>query len=328
MFSDFAKLFSRDFILGFLLPSVLFVVAGTIVFLLFHPMSSEILNNPCKQIAGDWTIPIALFAIWLLGVLLLAANRSLVRFLEGYDVLQHTCLLDHQQRKFDKLCFMVADLKKKRQEEPQCEGSLSETRRKYKKKLLQRRTYYPPERENVLPTKFGNVMRAFETYSRSMYGIDAIPLWPRLSAMVPEAYGEMLNWARAQVNFAVNVFYLPVAIVVEYGILAALTRTLPALWLVGLAILIMWGAYRMAIINAVQWGNLVKGSFDLYRYDLLKQMGLERPASWEQERVLWTAISRSFLYWEPLEAARSNNAEAPLASGGSKVTSGGMTPPD
>lgn len=321
MFSDLAKLFSRDFVLGYFLPSLLFVSAAAVVYLLFWQAESNALVNLWTLTQKDWAIPSALFISWFLGVLLLAANYHLVRILEGYGILQRTCLLNCQQRKFDALCAKVVTLGEKYGEELQSKKPLPDTGLKYQKKLLRRRSYYPDKREDVLPTKFGNVMRAFETYSLSMYGMDAIPIWPRLSAMFPENHGETLNAVRSQMDFAVNMVYLPAVVIVEYAILAVLTRTLPALWIVGIFLLFIWFAYRMAIINAIQWGDLVKASFDLYRYDLLEQMGLERPASWEQEQALWTDISRSFLYWESLDATRANDKEAPLANGVSKVTS-------
>ncbi|MDO8206684.1 MAG: hypothetical protein Q7T38_02560 [Gallionella sp.] len=326
MFTDFAKLFSSDFILGFYFPSMLFVIAATVVYFLFHQTASDILL--CLWAQKDWAIPCALFISWVLGVLLLAANSPLVRFLEGYYLLRHTFLLKRQQRKFNELGSDIADMEEKHEKELKNKEPSPEAELMYMKKLIQRRVYYPDKRGQVLPTEFGNVMRAFETYSTVMYGMDSIPLWPRLSAIIPEAYMEALNAARAKMDFTINMVYLAAVIFMVYCIFAALTETLPALWIAGLAILIMWGAYRMAIINAIQWGNLVKSSFDLYRYDLLKQMGLERPASWEQERDLWTAISPSFLYWYHLKAARANDKEVPPTSGGSKVTSGGVTHPD
>lgn len=309
MFSDFAKLFSRDFVLAFFLPSVLFVTVVAVVYFMFLPMQSCELHALWAQ--KDWAIPLILISCWFLGILLLATNYHLIRQLEGYGILQHTFLLNQHQRKFDELRSKIADLRKEYDKEPESEGPPSNVELKLMKLVSDQRLSYPNERESVLPTEFGNVMRAFENYSLVVYGMDAIPLWPRLSAMIPEAHMDTLNAARAQMDFAVNIVYLLTVAIVEYCVFSTIFRILPAFWIIGFLTLSIWFAYRMAITSAVQWGNLVKASFDLYRNDLLKQMGLERPANWKQERELWTSISQSFLYWEPLEAARSKDKEAP-----------------
>jgi hypothetical protein len=45
---------------------------------------------------------------------------------------------------------------------------------------------YPPFESYVMPTRFGNILRAAELYS-SRYGIDAVPLWPKLISAIPDS---------------------------------------------------------------------------------------------------------------------------------------------
>lgn len=319
MFSDFAKIFSRDFVLGYFLPSLLFIIVFTFVYITFYNTESNIITDLLKL--KDWAIPSALFSCWFLGVLLMIANYHLVRILEGYPFLQFNYLTKRQQHKFDDLCIKLINLREKYELELQNNQLTPDTGLEYQNIFLQRRSYYPEKREDVLPTKFGNVMRAFETYSLFMYGMDAIPLWPRLSTIFPESHGEALSAARSMVDHAINIIYLSIAIIIEYVTLVILTGRLPTPWFVLLSLLSIWIAYRMLITNAIQWGDLVKASFDLYRYDLLKQMGLERPKDWEQERILWLTISQSFLYWYPIDAPRASHKEASATSRVSAVAS-------
>jgi hypothetical protein len=52
-----------------------------------------------------------------------------------------------------------------------------------------------------------------------------------------------------------------------------------------------------------QYGSYVRSAFDLYRYELAEQLGLEIPRSAEAERDMWTTISRMQIY---RSTARSN----------------------
>jgi hypothetical protein len=46
-------------------------------------------------------------------------------------------------------------------------------------------------------------------------------------------------------------------------------------------------AYRGAVSAALVFAGVVRGCFDLYRHDLIKQLGYAIPASLEDERRLW-----------------------------------------
>jgi len=56
-------------------------------------------------------------------------------------------------------------------------------------------------------------------------------------------------------------------------------------------------AYLGAIERAANWGAFVRGAFDLYRSELLKQLGYERTGmTLREERYLWDSISGQLLY--------------------------------
>jgi hypothetical protein len=307
---DIAKIFSRDFLVGFFLPSVLFITVATFILFVFSPVPPEVLRDISGQIQGGWAVSSAIIAGWFLGILLLAINRTLFRFLEGYIGLDRTLFVNLQLRRFDMLEERISRIEQSYREEAKCGGAKPQTRQKYMQLLLHRRTYYPLKREHVLPTVFGNVLRAFETYSGAMYGMDSIPLWSRLIAVIPKDFRETINGARSQVDFAVNMIYLSLVAVLGYCILFLLTSTAPMFWIVILLLLVAWLAYQMAISAAIQWGNLFKASFDLFRGDLFSRMGIEQPGSWEKERQYWNNISQSFLYWDPIELPRTRVKKA------------------
>lgn len=301
MFSDLAKIFSRDFLVGYFLPSIIFIATNALMFVLFDPLPIPVTIQLLKQVEIGWLVTGAVLIAWLLAILLLSANRALVRLLEGYDILEKTPLRRLQEKRFDDLIAKIGMVEQRYLQE-QAGGKVSlETRREYQKHLQMRRTEFPAEREHLLATRLGNVIRAFETYSKEMYGLDAIPGWTRIIAIVPREYRETIADARAQFDFALNLVWLSLIALIEYGILTWLTGRTPMPIISLLLVFATWLSYEFAIIGAMEWGETVKSVFDLYRNDLLAQMGIEPPQSRDEEKTYWTKISRSFLYWEKLD---------------------------
>lgn len=70
------------------------------------------------------------------------------------------------------------------------------------------------------------------------------------------------------------------------------------------AIIIIKIAFLLSIRYAEIWGINVKAVIDLYRINLLSQMGFKTPETLEEERNYWQKISRSFAYWEELDLQR------------------------
>lgn len=60
---------------------------------------------------------------------------------------------------------------------------------------------FPDQERWLLPTSFGNTIRAFEVYPRVMYGIDSIIGWNRLLGVIPKEYGDLYNDAKTSGGF-------------------------------------------------------------------------------------------------------------------------------
>ncbi|MEA2175486.1 MAG: hypothetical protein QOD00_3078, partial [Blastocatellia bacterium] len=55
--------------------------------------------------------------------------------------------------------------------------------------------------------------------------------------------------------------------------------------------------YELSIERALAWGDMVRGAFDLYRWDLLKQLGFKQEVKTrEAERTAWAEVSRQMIY--------------------------------
>lgn len=164
---------------------------------------------------------------------------------------------------------------------------------------------YPDSPGLILPTRLGNVIRSFEYYSHQQYRIDSIQLWPRLVAVIPESYAVSVDDAKTTFDFMMNCSVLSLLLafsIVLAGLVfpASLTSTWAVVyWLTTATVFISISHlfYRLSINRAGAWGSLIKGSFDLYRWELLKELGhKQKPESREEERRLWAEISRQMIY--------------------------------
>jgi hypothetical protein len=176
---------------------------------------------------------------------------------------------------------------------------------------------FPSRPSLIIPTRLGNVIRSFEEYPDRQYGMGAITLWPRLVAKIDKEYAIGMDDAKTSFDFMLNnsiLSYLSALILLVAGFIyfpprsifyatgTATPRALIVVWVATVFgfVLIGYLAYLGAIERASAWGGKVKGAFDLYRSDLLKQLGYSRvPATLKEERALWDAISLQLIYGDP-----------------------------
>jgi hypothetical protein len=146
--------------------------------------------------------------------------------------------------------------------------------------------YYPRRKEDLLPTRLGNVLKGAEVYpgEKERYELDAVFFWPRLYAVLPDAMRETLGSARSSLDLLLLTSFLGnLFAVIAAATLGATGSSDWRLWLAEVGAL----AYRSAVSSATVYAELVRSAFDLYRRDLLKQMGLELPPTLPAERALW-----------------------------------------
>ena len=71
---------------------------------------------------------------------------------------------------------------------------------------------YPPSKSSesylkyVMPTRLGNILRNAELYPNERYKIDAVLMWPRLLAVLPDSFNESLASTKSSLDFNVNHF--------------------------------------------------------------------------------------------------------------------------
>ena len=297
MFGELPKLLGKTFVIGYLLPAALTVLAVAAVLdvsgltTIYADGYVQFGSADEKQLA--FRLGLMLAATWVVGVILLAINYNLIRLLEGYGAANPARLWKSRSlRIFGGLTERHEEIESQR-----VDGKIPAALQSEHGRLRLRLGNEFPEREAlVLPTRFGNVMRAFERYPQLIYGIEAISMWPRLQAVIPDGYTSMLDDAKAQVDLWVNSWFGSLLTAATALVVLFYMRECLALLPFAAAVIAALLCAKVAQRAAAQWGSLVKGAFDLYRGELCKQLGLEMPRSIEVERAMWTRVSQAALY--------------------------------
>jgi hypothetical protein len=302
VFGELSTLFGRNFAVGFLLPAAIFAISSLFLtdsFKVFAPAHSPLhmLVQTDKEVLGATAF---LFALWMGGILLLALNRSIIRFKEGYGKLNPAKLIAFmEEKRFEKLNGRIeaveADIQAAEAMNEEPDPSLIKERTDLRTRAAER---FPDSERLLLPTAFGNTIRAFEVYPRVMYGLDAIPSWPRLLMVMSDNDREAVDAAKAQMSFWVNIWFLSLFFFVEYLALSVFTGMRGTPWAL-LSLLLAWIASSRSRNAAIMWGEVVKASFDVYMPQLRKKLELDATLNPDQERNQWVAVSRAMIYRNP-----------------------------
>jgi hypothetical protein len=296
MLGELPKLFGKAFAIGFFLPAAAFMLAVLGLSAEFGYSAAVI---PSLHQTDTLGAAVSIFVIWMGGVTLMALNRPIIRFFEGYGEFKNPLRLfiGTKRQKFDQIIkkrdelereFIMANLAHARF--PSDKANL------YRRMLLRLAREYPDRRDLVLPTDFGNRLRAFEVYSRVVYGLEGIDGWTRLIAVIPTDYRQAIEDSKAKMDFWVNLWAGGWVLVALYCAFGSLQGVMRDLWIPFLAAGVAYLTGRGALMATGEYGVLVMSAFDLFRGDLCKKLGLEMPSTIEEEREMWTALSQTMVY--------------------------------
>ncbi|MEM8674336.1 MAG: hypothetical protein AAGF83_10750 [Cyanobacteria bacterium P01_G01_bin.67] len=300
MFGRVPNLFGKNFITSFLFSAALFVTASCYIFLTFlspQELIAFILNQDILKYSTYLTVISLFFAVFLQ-----IANGEIIRIMEGYGILNPFKLVAWVEiRRFRKLYEEIRKVKKECREN---KNNLSVALRQKRNKLMMLKiNRFPDEERWLLPTSFGNTMRAFEVYSRLMYGADAILLWIRLLAVIPEEYLKFIESAKAQLDIWVSFWFLSILLIVEYLGLVVYTKEITSFWIFFILICITFFSFSRARFAAKNWGEFIKASFDLYLPSLKEQLKLDQIT----DDALWSKYSQAIIYAIPSKLPKETN---------------------
>jgi hypothetical protein len=296
MFSELPKLFERNFAMAFFMPIALFVALSLLILDQFQ------IRTIVPALQMDILLGTTLFGLlsWLGGILLLVTNRDLYRLLEGYGKYNPAKLFGWiEKRRYRKL----VETRDKLDDEYRAAGDNFPVEKRSERNRIMRELAerFPDNERWLLPTAFGNTLRAFEVYPRKMYGLESIDGWSRILAVVPADYRSLIDNAKAQVDFWVNLGFLGFLLLVEYFAAAYYIKAIHAWWLLGIiAMIILVAPYRARRV-AIEWGDMVKAAFDIHRFKLIESLGIDIPKNREAEKNMWKRYSRAIIYGLPDE---------------------------
>ena len=299
MLSEIPKIFDRYFVVGFFLPSVLFILAVLLIF------GAQIdLHDDKSFVAAKllWSLGALVLADWIFANTLTAINYYTIRMIEGYHwpPIIRTAACRMQIRRWRKLQNKISIIDRQWIESeaaseaiPRC---LINQRNALKQALANQ---YPDKEHLILPTRFGNVVRAFETYPRVMYGLDGVPGWMRLLSVVSKESIELVTDAKANVDLFVNMAALSMLLVMLVTINLIISHDKHYLLYLFICILTCYSCFKLAIGAAMRWGAVVMAIFDTHLHKLSASLGYRLPSDAAIRRSFWERYSQAIIYHEP-----------------------------
>lgn len=312
--SSISGQFSKSLILGTLLPVVTFLMLGMIFVMPFFPYDWHFLQ---QLIALDsQTVVVFTFITIVISGLLYSFNAALMRLYEGYPwqdtwvgrwrIRHHQAQLQAGNSQMSRTLILRNELSRRdRNKFKKLIDKIEDERTKVGQKISHDFPSYPYP---VLPTRLGNIMRGFESYPWQQYNMAGVILWPRWRAKLDKEYAAAMDDAKTPLDFVLNISFLSAVLalaVLVVGLLYPIplaSRSVGIWW--GLKILalafVSYISYLLAISQTRGWGDMFKGAFDLYRWEMLKQLGYKRiPTNVTEERALWSSLSRQIIYGDP-----------------------------
>jgi hypothetical protein len=169
---------------------------------------------------------------------------------------------------------------------------------------------YPHSRELVKATRLGNAIQSFEEYPQRQYKIDAVGFLPQLFAKMSVQYAADIENKKTIVDLLLNSSMLSMILALELLVAGVWSAEPFVSWQLGITwmffivtfVALSYICYLVVIDRAKAWGDGVKAAFDLYRWELLEQLGYkQKPSSRNEERAIWLKITQQTIYGDPPE---------------------------
>ncbi len=308
MFGELPKIFDRNFVIAFFLPVATLVAASLGLAYAYDLFPTLLPTLKADLLIGTTILGLA---TWLGGVILLVTNRDVYRLFEGYGRLNPLRLLSFTERwRYRRLKRWISELDSQYDSLAEDQSPPAEIVSKRDTLLQREAERFPDGEELLLPTSFGNTIRAFEVYSRVMYGLETIQGWSRLLSVVPSSYLKLVDDAKAQTDFWVNLRLLSYLFIIEYIGAVIYTGQFNFVWLpIAAYVFSLLAAWR-AKGAVMEWGEMVKSAFDIYLPALLSKLQFSFPVTKEGEQKLWGEFSQAIIYrWPDLVPVRVEKRE-------------------
>ncbi|SRR5258706_330360 len=316
-FTNYLEKLGSNFLVASMVPSLALVIS---CILLFDPIlnTGAAFTDP-QSVYGLVSFGLVIFvATVIIGFTLTALNTYILKMFEGYVIpfpmhivyslrrRVHWQRASNMRAHRDSLGSEILHIEKHLAQNPELEEKLEQLRDQHYKAALDYDQTYPEDQGDILPTRFGNTLKAAENYTGERFGFDGVQFWPRLVHVIPAEYRQSIDAVRNELSFLVNmsilsftfsmlcllaIFYTMSKTTVNLGgaavFLEFLVKTLPYFIALVAGLLISIFFYNASLFSVGAFGLMIRSSFDLFRLDLLKKMGLELPKNSIEEFETW-----------------------------------------
>jgi len=308
--SDLAGVFSRYFVVGFFVPAFFGLAALSVL------MTSTMLPDAFQAysaanrlvIIGAVAVPIGMLLQGFLPALLngLTQHRTGADFSRFVPARLYALMLKPETSEFRRLKRLSVTNRRS----PGDALFQLRTTMTAISKLDQR---YPPNEDDVLPTRLGNTLLATQEYAFTHWGLDTWPMWSRLESFFSDQEQQSLTDAKTEVAFFVNSSIA--------GYLVGILLVVDEVWhtpLTGVAVVayavpfvVGYFMYRLSVGAAIRWCERQRAAVDLHRIDLFKKLGYDLPKTVRGQYLLARALNRFVLY-RPADAPPPTVVDEPL----------------
>jgi hypothetical protein len=154
---------------------------------------------------------------------------------------------------------------------------------------------YPYRKRNLLPTRLGNVIRSAEEYAEIRYHADYLIIGPRLSHLCSERFVLEYETFRSAMQFSLVVSFLSGAFTVLAGVIVLAYASSPILFMICVVagVTLAHIGYGTAVTSAMEYGEQIRASVDLYRNELLVRLRYPIPDGFAQETEYWLDLRQT-----------------------------------
>lgn len=162
--------------------------------------------------------------------------------------------------------------------------------------LSARRIHFPLNLSAVGPTRMANVAELYRDYALARYRLDPEVFWLHLqrSAGSDDRFRPILEEARLKLDVSVAMAFA-CGLASLWGVAVGLRgHSIPLLLLTGLGMpLAALLFYRATVTNLRVYGEAVRATVDLFRFNVLEALHLQLPTDSDAERKLWDLLTLS-----------------------------------
>lgn len=282
---DLGGIFDRYFLAGFFLPVFATLAIGSTL------TGHSLIPHARSGLAVLGPVALLMLLALLGGLALLGLRRPVIRLFEGYPLESWRDRFARDSRlpdwaRLSRYVTLIYTWRVRGQRKRRNE-LLGDNNPQVRRELDRR---FGTKRLELLPTRFGNILRAFEYHADSRWGLSGLTAWPRIAVLLTDRERDYHLDAETNVMFFLNLCFLwllasPVVVALGHPLGAA-------------GLLLAWACYRLTLVAAIAWGVEVRASVDLHRLELYQRLGVRLPTSFSDERRIAASVSRCLEFGE------------------------------